>query len=907
MSRPVVSSSLHARLFRRLLRIYPSAFRDAYGEEMTLFFVERLERARAAAGPIGVVRLWLACAGDVVRTAVAERRTRRLRHTPRRKGDSPMSSLMQDLGYAARRLRQTPFFTVAAVAMLALGIGLNAAVFSLVDALLLRPPPFRDAESIVHIYQDSDEGDPSSTSYPAYRDMAATPDVFEAVAATSTGGATWDAAEGPLEVAIEYATASYLPVLGLEPYRGRWFGPEHDRVGAEMAAVVSHRTWRTKLVSDPNVIGRSIRLNNQTVTIIGIGPETFNGEAGALLTDFWLSISSTPVGGPFQVANLERREDHWYQVKARLASGSTIERARVAMNALAQDLAASYPEMNRGRDITVFAHDEVRFHPEADGSLVGAGIGLFTVSGLVLLLACGNLGNLLLVRGIGRRPEMAVRQALGAGRGRVARLLLLEALLLSALGAAAGLMLAGWSLRLVPGLPLPVPGGGLDVGLDARVIGFAVALAILTGLLFGLLPSLHATRTDVASALRDEGRGSSAGRSVSVMRGGLLTLQVAVSLVLVVGAGLMARSLANVERVDPGFDAAQIAVIGTSLAQGGVTDGEALVVATQVLERVAALPGVERAALTTRLPVQRGGSTTQVVDGYTPQAGTGSVELDFAFVSRDYFETMGMPLLAGRGFSADDRAGSPRVVVVNETAARTFWDGDALRGRIRSQSAPDSWVQVVGVVADARVSALDEPPTPQIFYSAEQSGPGSFAVVARTAGDPAALLGPLRTALRDVRATLPVTRLTTLDAHLGDALADARFLVLLLGSFSLLSLMLAGLGVYAIVAFSVERRSRELGIRAALGAEGARLIRMVVGETLGIVGVGIIAGLGLSLLAARGIAGMLYGVPAFDPATFALAAALLAVSAAAAAFLPARRAGRTDPVGVLRSGSGFGG
>jgi predicted permease len=711
----------------------------------------------------------------------------------------------------------------------------------------------------------------------------------------------------PQQVAIEYATASYLPVLGLEPYRGRWFGPEHDRVGAELAAVVSHRTWRTKLGSDPDVIGRSIRLNNQAVTIIGIGPETFNGEAGALLTDFWLSISSTPVGGPFQVANLERREDHWYQVKARLASGSTIERARVAMDALAQDLAASYPELNRGRDITVFAHDEVRFHPEADGSLVGAGIGLFTVSGLVLLLACGNLGNLLLVRGIGRRPEMAVRQALGAGRGRVARLLLFEALLLSALGAATGLLLAGWSLRLVPGLPLPVPGGGLDVGLDGRVIAFAIALAIMTGVLFGLLPSLHATRTHVASALRDEGRGSSAGRSVSVMRAGLLALQVAVSLVLVVGAGLMTRSLANVARVDPGFDAARIAVIGTNLRQGGVTDDETLVVATQVLERVAALPGVERAALTTRLPVAPGGTTTQVVDGHTPQSGTGSVELDFAFVSREYFETMGMPLVAGRGFTGDDRPESPRVVVVNETAARRFWGGEALGGRIRAESARDGWVQVVGVVADATVSSLDEPPTPQIFYSAEQAGVGGFSVVARTPGDPAALLGALRTALNDVRATLPVTRLMTLDTHLGDALAGARFLALLMAAFSLLSLMLAGLGIYAVVAFSVERRSRELGIRAALGAEGTRLVRMVVGETLGIVGVGLLAGLALSLLVARGIAGMLYGVPPFDPATFTLAAALLAVSAAAAAFLPARRAARTDPVGVLRSGSGFGG
>ncbi|MGH7465002.1 MAG: FtsX-like permease family protein, partial [Longimicrobiales bacterium] len=380
-----------------------------------------------------------------------------------------------------------------------------------------------------------------------------------------------------------------------------------------------------------------------------------------------------------------------------------------------------------------------------------------------------------------------------------------------------------------------------------------------------------------------------------------LTLQVAVSMVLVVGAGLLSRSLANVERVDPGFDAERIAVLGTNLQQGGVADGGAAVVAAQVLERIAALPGVERAALTTRLPVQPAGTTTQVVEGHEPLSGTGSVELDFAVVSRGYFETMGMPLRAGRGFTGDDRADSPRVVVVNETAARLFWGGDAVGGRIRPDGALDSWREVVGVIADASVSALDEPPTPQIFYSAEQAGVTNFAIVARTAGDPAAILGSLRIALRDVRPTLPVTRLTTLDAHLGDALAGARMTARLMGAFSLLALLLAGLGVYALVSFSVERRSQELGIRSALGAAGSRLVGMVVGETLVIVALGVVIGLAVAVLAGRGLEGMLYGVGSFDVMTFGVAAMLLLGAAAAAAFLPALRAARTDPVEVLRN------
>jgi putative ABC transport system permease protein len=899
MSAGVDRVGVHARLFRWLLRLYPAAFRDAYGDEMSEFFLARLERARERRGAVGVAAFWSRTVGDVARTAFAEHRTARAHGIRPRRSAAPMSSLLQDLGYAARRLRHTMLFTLSAVAILAVGIGLNATVFSLVDALLLRPPPFSDPESIVHIYQDSDDGDPSSTSFPAYRDMAAMTDVFAAVAATSTAGATWEMADGPQQVAVEYATASYLPVFGLSPQRGRWFSAVHDQVGAEMVAVVSDRTWRARMGADADVIGRTIHLNNQPVTIIGIGPENFNGEAGALVTDFWLSISSVRVGGAFRVANLERREDHWYQVKARLAPGASVQGARVAMNALALHLADAYPELNRGRNITVFAHDEVRFHPDADGPLRTASVGLFTVAALVLLLACSNLGNLLLVRGIARRSEVAVRLALGAGRVRVMRLLLFEALLLSAAGAAAGLVLAGWSLRIIPGLPLPIPGAGLDIGIDVRVVTFSVLLALATSLFFGLLPSLRATRTDIAASLRDEGRGRSAGRNVSLLRGGLLTLQVAVSLVLVVGAGLLTRSLANIQRVDPGVDVERIAVLGTHLEQGGVTDAEGAVVVSQVLERVEALPGVERAALTTRLPVQSSGTTTQVVDGYEPAAGTGSVELDFAVVSRGYFTTMGIPLLAGRGFTADDRPESPRVIVVNETAARVFWGGTAIGRRIRSQSVPDGWREVVGVVADTRVSRLDEAPVPLIYYSAEQAGVTSFQIVARTAGDPALLLGPLRTALRDVRPTLPVTRLLTLDRHLGDALVSARMIASLMTAFSLLALLLAALGVYAIVSFSVEQRAPELGIRSALGASRPRLIGMVVGETLVIVMLGVCIGLAVALLATRGLEGMLYGVGSFDPATFGTAAVLLLTAAAASAFIPALRAARADPVEVL--------
>jgi predicted permease len=636
------------------------------------------------------------------------------------------------------------------------------------------------------------------------------------------------------------------------------------------------------------------------VTVIGIGPPTFNGDAGAVVTDFWVSISSTPMGGAFRVSNLDRREDHWYQVKARLAPGVTLARARSAMDGLARRLAEQFPELNEGRDITVFAHDEVRLHPDIDGGLSTAGLGVSVVAGLVLLLACANLANLLLVRGISRGPEMAVRQALGAGRARVARLLLLEAFVLSALGGVLGLAVAAWAVRLIRGLPLPLPVAGLDIGFDHRVVIFSVLIAIATGLLFGLLPALRTARADVVAALRDEARGRSAGRSVSLLRGALVALQVAVSVVLVVGAGLLARSLANAERVNPGVDAARIAVISTNLQQAGVSLEAAPAVTDEILARIRAIPGVERAALTTRLPVQPSGTTTQIVDGYQPPSGTGSVELPFAFVGADYFETMGIPLLAGRAFTADDRVGSPRVMVVNEAAANAFWGGSAVGGRVRPQGAEGAWREVVGVVADVKVNNLQEPPTPMIYYSAAQAGILAFTVVARTPGDPAALAPALRSALRDVRASLPVTRLFTFEEQLGSALTTPRLLAAFMGGFSMLALLLACLGVYAVVSFTVERRTQELGIRIALGAAASRVVAMVIGESLFIVAAGVLAGLLVSVFAMRGIAGLLFGVGSVDASTFAAAAAVLMAAAGAAAFLPARRAATADPVDVLR-------
>ncbi len=812
-----------------------------------------------------------------------------------------MHALIQDLKFSVRRLSRAPVFALSSIAILAIGIGLNVAVFGLVDAMMLRPAPFADPETLVHLYQDSDSGTPGWTAYPAYLDIAEMAETFSGVAATTSATASWETADGPQDVAVDFATASYFPVLGLAPSRGRWFGAEHDRVGAEMAAVVTDKAWRTRFGADPAVVGRTIRLNNQLVTVIGVGPPDFNGEAGTVSTDFWLSISSVAIGGPFRVANLERRQDHWYGVKARLEPGVGVERARSELQRLAARHGEQFPEIDRGRDITLLTHDQVRVHPQIDGALSAAGVGLFVVAGIVLLLACSNLANLLLVRGLARAPELAIREALGGDRARIGRPLLVEALVLSVLGGAAGLVAAAWLQQIVSGIPLPPYNAPLDVRFDYRMVTFSVFAALATGFLFGLLPSRRSVKVGTAAALRGAGRVQSAGRGTSVLRGTLVATQVALSVVLVVATGLLARSFVNAERVDPGVDAERVALIGTNLLQGGVAQEEAAVVAGQILERIAALPGVESAALTTRLPLSNTVSSSTIVEGYTLPSGANAIEFPVAAVSRAYFETMGIPLLAGRNFTTDDRPGSPAVAIVNETAARLFFGGDAVGRRLRGQDDPDAWREVVGVVADSKVIELQEQPTPLLYWSTEQIGAGAFFVVVRTPGDPASLLGALPRALRDVRPGLPVTRLEAFETHLAAALGAARAAALLMGAFSALALLLAVLGIYAAVSFIVEQRTHEIGVRMALGATAPRLVRAVVAGSLKLVGVGVAAGLVLAAVAAQGMQAILFGVAPVDAASFVTAAAVLIAGAGVAAYLPAQRAARARPSDVLRS------
>ncbi len=899
---------------RLLLRLYPRGLRDEYGGEMEALIEARLARARAR----GVARLGVELARIAADATGTRMNSWRLAMRGRRTGRGGermrMGTMLQDLRYAIRRLAKTPVFTGGAIAIMAIAIGANATVFTVVNELLLKPSPFGEPDRLVNVYQDSDDGEPNTTSFPAYRDMTAYDEVFASVAATSPDNVTLEMDGATESLAVEFTTASMMETLGMSVTRGRWFDPSMDVPGAGSYAVLSHHAWVNRFGRDPAIVGRTLRMNREPVTVIGVGPEGYNGIAGFLVTDAWLSISTTAIAGDFRVSNLERREDHWYDVKARLTEGASVESAQAAMNLLAGDLARDFPELNEGRRITVLSSNDVRVHPELDGVLMGASSALMGIVLLVLVLAATNLGSLLLVRGLARSSEVAVRRALGAGSGRVFGLFLSETLLLTSLGGAGGLLLTRWGLAVLERTRLPGPlSGQLDLNIDGRVLLFGLGIILITGITFGWAPAANSLRSGVAGALREAGRTASGGRWGSRLRNLLVSVQFAVSLVLVLGAGVAVQSLISFGRVDPGFEVERLAAARTSFFDAGMGDDERRIAAAQIIERMGAFPGVTDVAYAMRMPISGGGSTTSVVEGYDPQAGTGSVELDYNAVSWNFFRTVGLSVVDGRGFQEDDMYGDGDIIVVNETAARRFWgEGNAVGKRIRPQSAPDSWRTVIGVVEDHPVSSLSEAPTPIIYFvfgntlAADPGGSGWRSAfppnpifLMRTEAAPESLIAPVRALFGEVNASLPIeTR--TLEAHLGNALEAPRMAALTMGLFSLMALTLASIGIYTIVSFTVAGRLPEIGIRLALGASRGRVVRMVVGEIAATVGIGLVLGGAVVLLVGSRVGDLVFGASILDPTALLSSVVVLASAVALASWLPARRAARADPVRALR-------
>src|SRR5919202_161666 len=806
-----------------------------------------------------------------------------------------MESLLKDVRFSFRHLRKSPGFTAVAVASLALGIGANAAIFSLVNAVILRPLPVARPDRLVSVSASGRDDSMLAFSYPTYLDFRDRNQVLSGLFAERISPMSLSRGGASERIWGYQVTGNYFDVLGVRARLGTALTPEDDRARlASPVAVLSYGAWQRRFGADTGVVGQEITINGHPFRVVGVMPEGFAGAEVIYTPEVWVPMAMqewVEPGHPW----LDRRSTQDIFAVGRLKDGVTREQAEASLNLLAEQLGKQYPDTDEGRRITLVPPGFVV--PRLRGAAVGFAAVLMCVVGLVLLIACTNLANLLLARASARRKEVAVRLALGASRLRVVRQLLTESLLLSLAGGAAGLLLAFWILALVvayrPPMELPL---WIETSVDWRVLAFTLLASLATCLLFGLAPALQATRTELVPALKDAG--AQAGRSRSRLRGALVVAQVTLSLVLLVAAGLTARALARLRAANPGFQVEGGLVMSFDLGLQGYDEARGREFERQIVERVRRLPGVRDASLTDLLPLSLNYTSTNVyVEGQPPARGANVPNPMAASVGADYFRAMGIPLVAGRGVEERDGKDAPRVVVVNETFARRFWPGadparEAVGKRLSFESDQGPWVQIVGVARDGKYWTLAEAPRMFVYVPLTQSYDSSVTLVARAQGDPRALVPAIREEVRRLDPTLPAFDVKTLSEHMGVSLFPARVAAALLGAFGLVALTLAAMGVYGVVSYSAAQRTREIGIRIALGAQTRDVLRLVAGRGMLYVSVGVAAGLACALALTRFMEGLLYGVSATDPLTFALVVLLLGGVALLACLAPARRAAK---------------
>lgn len=814
-----------------------------------------------------------------------------------------MTELLRDLRLAARQLLRRPSLSGLAVLSLALGIGVNSAMFSIVNAVLLRDLPAARPGELVEVYTSDSGGFRYATSsYPDYRDFRRASTSFAELAAWQGAILTFDAGERPALLFGEEVSANYFDLLEVRPALGRWFLPEEEAsYGTHPVVVLSHTFWQQHFAGSRDVLGRSIRLNGTPFTVVGVAAPTLRGSFPAFRTELWLPLVMHDAIS--EDADLEERGSRSLFLKGRLAPGVTAREAQAELATLAARLAAAHPDTNEDREISVVPSLQVALNPGFDGPLLGVAGLLMVVVALVLLIACSNIANLLLARAADRHREIAVRLALGAGRGRLIRQLLSESLLLALAGGVAGLLLADWLVRLIVGFrpPLPVP-LSLDLSVDARVLAFNFAVATAAGLLCGLAPALRGSRPRLVPALKGEAEFLGRRYRKLGLRNVLVVAQVAVSTVLLLGAGLFVRSLIAAQSIDPGFSLRKGVVAQVALGFGsGYSEEEGRVFFRRLEERVAALPGVRSAALAEHLPLGLAVHTKGVeLDGVDLTGQEDDNEVDTAAVGPGYFETLGISLPWGRAFGDEDGPGDPAVVIVNETAARRFWPGESPLGKRLRFKEGEPWREVVGVAADGKYRTLGEEPRPFIYRSFRQDYSSFVTLAVAGTADEADLLRAVRHEVETLDPDVPLFDIRTVSEHLSIMLFPARLGAWLLAAFGALGLVLASVGLYGVVAYAVSQRTREVGIRRAIGAQNGDVLRLIVREGMALVAVGSAVGLAVALVAARGLGSLLYGVHPADPVTFVAVPLLLAGVALLANLLPARRATAIDPMEALR-------
>jgi predicted permease len=810
-------------------------------------------------------------------------------------------TLRSDLVYALRRVSRSPAFTAVAVLSLALGIGANTAIFSVVNAALLRGVPVRDPGTLVEIYTSESSGYAYSTfSHPDYLSLREAGGAFESVIATHSFIARLDDGGAPRVAFGELVSWDYFQTLGVPMALGRSFAEEEDETpGTHPVAILGYRAWERDFEADPGVIGRDIRLNGRAYTVVGVAPEAFTGSLPVLVSTAYVPLMmGDEIMGNEQ---LDSRGSRSMFVKGRLAPGATLEQANALLAAVALQLGEEYPATNEGRTMSALPSGDVALHPLVDRVLTPVAGLLMVVVGLVLLIACANLASFLLARAEDRRREIAVRLAIGAGRGAIARQLFVESTLLALLGGAAGFVLAEWIVGLAlafrPPLPLPID---FEISLDRTVLVFTGGVSLLAGLALGLLPALQATRTEVAPALKNESGVGGPKRRLD-LRNALVVGQVAFSFALLIGAGLFVRSLQKAVEIDPGFDTGAAALLWPMPELSGYDGDEAVRDFYEGLERrLLEHPSLRAVALADRIPLGVGVHLRgYVLPGVPGDARTGMVEIDIATVSPDYFDVMGVDIVEGRGFDAADVDGNP-LAIVSRAFADRFYPGQSVVGRSILAGASRE-IQIVGVAADTKVRTLGEAPRPYVYELWGGTALG-MQVIVRGTGSGDELVAASREVLEAMDPDLVLfEQPKTMQDHLGILLFPPRMAAMLLTVFGGLALLLSAVGIYGVVSYAVARRSRELGIRMSLGATGRDLVRLGVGGGVRLAGIGGAIGVVMAGAAAWAISRFLYGIGPTDVVTFVAIPLLLGAVALLAAWLPARRASALDPMAALRS------
>jgi putative ABC transport system permease protein len=812
-----------------------------------------------------------------------------------------MDTLLHDVRFGARMLRKSPGLTATAIFALALGVGVNTAIFSVVDAVLLRPLPYAEPGRLVSVAGTNARrpGEPLPVSYPNFADWRGQATAFERLAAYDPTDFNLVAGGRPERVKGAVVTSDLFALLGAGPQLGRQFTAEEDVPGAAPAVILSHGLWQRQFGGDPAAVGRALPVGGRPANIVGVMPSGFAFPPGAEPAELWAPMS-------FNETYIAERNMHNLGVVGRLAAGATVEQARAEMEAVAARLAEQYPASNGGWGARV-----VPLQEHLVGNVRPALLMLLGAVAFVLLIACANVANLLLARASSRRKEMAVRAALGAGRWRVARGLLVESVMLALAAGALGLLLAFWGTDLLVALgPGDLPRIG-EVALDERVLLFTLAVSLLTGVGFGLAPAAQASRADLVDALKEGGSNPSA-RPGGRLRGALVVSEIALALVLLVGAGLLVRSFARLLEVDPGFRPEGVVTMQLQLSDASYAENHQVVsFYDRLLERARGLPGVVEAGLVTTVPLGKGAmALTYDVEGRPPAPPNERTSASFDVASPGYFRAMNIPLVRGRTFTDADREGSPAVVIVSETMARRAWPGEDPLGKRITMGAsasgpPPPSREVVGVVGDVKHGGLEAEVKEAIYAPYGQVPWPNVTLVARTEADPDATAVAMRAAVRGVSPDQPVYNVRVMEQVVAESVAKPRLYASLLGLFAGLALLLSAMGIYAVMSYTVTQRAHEIGIRMALGARPGDVLRLVVGHgmrlTLVGVAIGLAAAFGLARLLASLSASLLFGVSATDPATFGGIALLLAGVALLACWLPARRAARVDPLVALRT------